>query len=267
MFSIWKSPFGFLDLYEVSIKIGVVVSLIIQGILIVKVKKRIRYLLFLLCYVGILYAGSYVAAFVRCSNDGALDGKMNLWDAVLNMRGTHFLGYVITFALLFFPMAWFLRDLIVEAADYTLCSNVEILQIGELMAIGLPIQHIFNRIGCLCRGCCYGIQYDGIFAITLPYNTELKDTVFPCQILEILGMIIILVIVIMRYRKGQHVFGTILIGFSITFFIAEFFTANPYAVKHGGLTYVQIYSFVLLLMGILYRIVWDKLAKVGNKNE
>lgn len=255
------SPFGWIELYHVAINIGIVFTLIVQCILILKFFKKLKYILFLPGYFLLLYVGRYAAAFIRCANDGGLDGVMDLSNAVLKLLGTHFLGHVITFFILYFPMLWFIRELCIEIAGVSMCSNQELVKFGEITAIGLPIQHIFNRLGCLCQGCCYGIRYDGPFAIFLPYNEDIDYEVFPCQILEILCMIILLLIVYILIRKGKHTFGLILIGFSLTFFISEFFTENPNSIRHLGLTYVQFFSIGTVIIGIGYCVILEKLLK------
>lgn len=254
------SPFGWIELYNVAINTGIAITLIVQCILILKFFKKTKYMLFLLGYFVLLYVGQYVAAFVRIVNDGDLNAN-----AILRLAGSHFLGHVILFSVLYFPMLIFIRELFMEFTGRSLCSSQELIKIGEVAAIGLPIQHIFNRLACLCQGCCYGIRYDGPFAITLPYNALVDYEVFPCQILEILCMVVLLSVVCILIWKGKHTFGVILIGFSVTFFLSEFFTANPGAIKHFGLTYVQFFSIGTVVIGIGYCIILDKFLQRKQK--
>ncbi len=261
------SPFGWIELYPIMINIGIVITLIVLSILVLAFFKKIRYLFFLPGYFLLLFLGRYAAAFVRSANDGGLDGLMDLLHAVLKLVGSHFLGHIITFSVLYFPVLWFLRELYIEfAGAMASCTDQELIKFGEITVIGLPIQHIFNRLGCLCQGCCYGIRYDGPFAISLPYNTDIDYKVFPCQLLEILCMLLLLVLICILIRKGKHTFGVLLIGFSFTFFLSEYFMENPYAIKHFGLTYVQLFSIGTAIVGIGYCVILDKLLRRKNED-
>lgn len=257
MLGIIETPFGLLDMYVFCINAGVVVTILLQMVLLMRKRKGWKSLTFPLCYLVLLWIGQYAAAFVRCVNDGALDGKMNLRRGVLELAGTHFLGHVFVYSVLLFPLLWMVSSLFMEPDWNVLIKGANIL------FLCLPVQHIFNRLGCLCRGCCYGVSYQGLFAISLPYNQDIPYTeVFPSQLLEIACMIVLLFLVCYRYRKGKNVIGVVMIGSAVTFFLSEFFTCNPYAVKHFGLTYVQYFSLLELVLGGLYLV----LAKDKREN-
>ncbi len=53
-------------------------------------------------------------------------------------------------------------------------------------AIFLPLVHAFGRVGCYFAGCCYGIPYQGIFAVSFPPETLglAGVALFPVQLLE-----------------------------------------------------------------------------------
>ena len=60
-------------------------------------------------------------------------------------------------------------------------------------AFAIPYVHAFGRIGCFCAGCCYGIPYEGPFA--LHYSHPLSDVecgpgIFPVQLVEALLLFI-----------------------------------------------------------------------------
>ncbi|MBE5959067.1 MAG: prolipoprotein diacylglyceryl transferase [Lachnospiraceae bacterium] len=256
MFAYYYSSKGPIDMYMLSITIGVIISLIIQIVLLLVIKKKIKYIVYMCGYFVILIWGKYMAAAVRSINDGALEGKMNLVKATLEVWGTHYLGYVVLFLLLFIPISLFIRELINEFIKVELSSKDEIVEVAEIIAIGLPVQHIFNRIGCLCRGCCYGIKYNGIFSINLPYNSQVDYAVFPCQILEIIGMILIIFVAVYKMIKKKRYYTYIMCGFFITFFISEFFTLNSMSVRHWGLTNIQFMCVGLFIIAILFDYIY-----------
>lgn len=50
----------------------------------------------------------------------------------------------------------------------------------------VPFVHAFGRIGCFMAGCCYGIEYNGIFSVVFPENSMALPglELFPVQLLE-----------------------------------------------------------------------------------
>lgn len=262
MLGIIETPFGFLDTYFFCINAGIFVTLIVQIAMLVRKVKWKKAIMFIACYYVLLWLGQFASAFVRCANDGALDGKMNLLRGVLEQAGTHFLGHVLMYSLFLIPLLWIVSSLFMEPEMEGLLKGANIL------FICLPIQHIFNRLGCFCRGCCYGIPYGGVMGISFPQNEDIiYDKVFPTQLFEIGCMLVLLCFAVMKYRKGENILGIIMIGFAVTFFVSEFLTCNPYAVRHLGLTYVQYFSIFELFLGILITKIYVKKTNSNNEKE
>ena len=170
----------------------------------------------------------------------------------LDKAGSHYLGQVICYGLLFYPVAIFLRQLCGEVFGIEISPKEDIKKLVSITSFVLPVQHIFSRMGCISRGCCYGINYSGPFAMRFPYNDDINVSVFPCQFLEIAFMIILIIIMIILYKKGKHVSGIMIIGFSVTFFISEFVTYNVEKYKVFGLTYIQLFTFISLVIGVIH---------------
>lgn len=260
MFAYWKSPFGLVDMYNVCVVIGILCSVIVQAIVLIKTKRNYKYLLFLISYFFVLYVGKYIASFVRYVNIESFKINKNLIYNIINTNGTHFLGYIIAYVIFFYPASWFLREVLNEFTKIDICNNKELFEIGEILSIGLPVQHIFNRLGCLCRGCCYGVKYNGLFAISLQYNRNIDYKVFPCQLLEIIGMIMIIIAIMLMHKK-YNIFSIVIIGFALTFLIAEFFTENVGVTKILGLTYVQVMSIFICIFGLFVQRMKDTLLR------
>ena len=66
----------------------------------------------------------------------------------------------------------------------------------------VPVVHMFWKIGCYMAGCCYGVEYGGVFAVQFPENSPAPAGVllFPVQLLEaiLLGGLAVLL-----YRGGK----------------------------------------------------------------
>lgn len=67
----------------------------------------------------------------------------------------------------------------------------------------IPFIHSFGRVGCFFAGCCYGIPYDGPFAVVFPEESFAMPNVslFPVQLFEAGGLMIIAVILLAVQMK------------------------------------------------------------------
>lgn len=64
-------------------------------------------------------------------------------------------------------------------------KKVSFRKIENILAIVIPLFHVFGRIGCYLGGCCYGKEYNGWCAI--PYHIAENEKLiirFPTQLLE-----------------------------------------------------------------------------------
>ncbi len=249
------SPFGMLNVYRICIFSGIACAVLIQALLTLRVFGKVRYLLLIAAYGIGLYFGQYAAAFVRGANNGGLDGALDLKEYVTGLYGTHFLGYLLFFSLAWYPLLYLVSSLVMEP------DRKFLIRYMNVMAICFPAQHIFNRLGCLGRGCCYGIAYRGPLCLQLTENANLDHSVFPVQLLEIFFMAVILVTAAILMRKKLPVFGSVMILFGVTFFIAEFFTENNEQFFHFGLTFVQWFSILLALTGIVHIFLFCRFGK------
>lgn len=250
MLQYWNSPFGLIDMYVLFMSVGLVATILLQVVVLKSKMKKWRYLWFVISFGIVTYIGQYFSVIVRAMNNGALHGEVNLWTCMKDKMGSHYLGYVLAYACLFYAAAWFVREFADAFFHFRICENDGLKEVREWMSIGLLVQHIANRLACLCRGCCYGIPYEGPLALSLHYNVDMNYTVFPCQIVEIAGMVITLFVVLLKIKKHKTFYTTVLRGFGITFLIAEFVTENPTAYKIGGMTYIQFLSVVLILVSL-----------------
>ena len=131
--------------------------------------------------------------------------------------------------------------------------------------------HGTGRIGCLLGGCCYGMEYHGIFSITYPENsmtTLISNTPrFPTPILESLGLFILLgFLILMQFQKRKRHFShgipcsIYLIFYTMLRFVLEFTRGDDIRGNWGFLTPSQWISLVLFIVGIalLYHCVFSK---------
>lgn len=140
----------------------------------------------------------------------------------------------------------------------------------EVAAPAIPLMHGIARIGCLCAGCCYGMEYDGIFAITYPDNSYTHEMAgvprFPTQLVETVVNLILFICLYIMVKRGKskdgQALGVYIIVYAIMRFCLEFVRGD--AIRGGflGLSTSQWISIVLLPLGI-----WLVLRKSRNKVE
>ena len=119
----------------------------------------------------------------------------------------------------------------------------------------VPLIHAIGRIGCLCAGCCYGMEYDGFGAVVFHNSVLAPNNVplFPMQIVEAICNLIIFIILLCTYKKFLGTYKTLglyLILYSIVRFILEFFRGDLIRGIYFSLSTSQWISIILLIFGI-----------------
>ena len=92
----------------------------------------------------------------------------------------------------------------------------------------IPLGHAIGRIGCLLAGCCYGLPYKGIFAVSTVCDLSHR-TYFPIQLIEALYNLLImgvLLFYVKRKRTKYSVIRLYLIMYSCLRFFWEFFRGD-----------------------------------------
>ena len=124
----------------------------------------------------------------------------------------------------------------------------------DLLCVFLAFQHIFNRIACLCEGCCMGKPYSGIFAFWYRANGKsgagFSYPVWPVQIFEISGMVILLILFFALHTKKKHFADVFSMGFAVCIFLSEFMMDQTGVLLIAGLSVIQYAAIVLFVTGI-----------------
>lgn len=128
----------------------------------------------------------------------------------------------------------------------------------NVAAPAIPLMHGIGRIGCLCAGCCYGMKYDGPFAITYPCNEMTMGMCgvsrFPTQLVETVVNLILAVCLYFFVRKGVkkdgQPIGIYLVVYSIMRFLLEFARGDEIRGGILSLSTSQWISLILLPLGI-----------------
>ena len=132
----------------------------------------------------------------------------------------------------------------------------------------VPLVHGIGRIGCLCAGCCYGMEYSGFGAIVFNNSLFAPNGIplFPMQIVEAICNFIIFIILLITYKKFLGTYKTVglyLILYSIVRFVLEFFRGDLIRGIYFSLSTSQWISIVLFVIGITM-FFYDKLILKKN---
>lgn len=137
-------------------------------------------------------------------------------------------------------------------------AKVEVSVIERSIVPFLPIGHAIGRIGCVMAGCCNGMEYEGLFAISYPNSIlglSAEQKYFPVQILEAI-LNIIIAIVLIKYSKKERKKYSLLFwyffGYGITRFFLEFLRGDEARGLYFGISTSQIISAFLLVISLTY---------------
>ncbi len=142
---------------------------------------------------------------------------------------------------------------------YVYCKRVH-MPVGpfyDIAVTAIPVMHGIGRIGCLMAGCCYGMEYDGPFAITFPENELIAGLAgvsrFPMQIIEVIYNVLLFVVIFIlikrRTLKNGRVLGLYLMAYSFMRFILEFYRGDVIRGSFNGLSTSQWISLVVFPIG------------------
>lgn len=242
-----------ISMREFMINLGTVVGILVFGILLYlqflkeqkSVKRFMKYIVLpiLIEAIIILTLGTICSSIVRGFTNG-YEGSIFafLKDTIMN-GGSHFVGTVFVISIL-------------NPVCYKYIYSSDYIEIVNISAFFFIIQHGFSRIGCFMEGCCYGIPAKGVWAVSFPSDI-VPYTVFPVQLFEVFGMVVLLVLLSYLYlKKKNNTFYVAVNGYAIVIFIAEFFTDQRGTVSYFGLNAIQftcIVLFVISMTGLLKR--------------
>lgn len=115
----------------------------------------------------------------------------------------------------------------------------------------IPLGHAFGRLGCLLAGCCYGMAYNGPFAVHSVF-ADPNESLFPVQACEAilnLFLFFILSVYAKRNRNGMITLALYLMLYAAVRFVLEFFRGDPTRSKYLGINASQWISLAIFLSG------------------
>ena len=130
-------------------------------------------------------------------------------------------------------------------------NRKEILSMTDTVFRLIPIGQTIGRMGCFFSGCCYGMAYEGLFAIRYPVDGEMIK-VFPTWFVEALGCLVLGIILLFNRDKqrGTYTFEYFVFYGLLRFFI-EFVRGDAVRGMLSGLSTSQWISLLFVLIGIV----------------
>ena len=124
---------------------------------------------------------------------------------------------------------------------------------AETATVILPLMYSVSKIGCFLAGCCYGFEYDGIFAVEYSGRYAHDHPAFPVQATETLTFLIIFLIGVMLYTKNKrYAVQVIFIASALAKCALDFLRAS-----HEGiiLSLTQVFCIILAIIGIIWLVI------------
>jgi phosphatidylglycerol:prolipoprotein diacylglycerol transferase len=137
-----------------------------------------------------------------------------------------------------------------------------VLKIADVAGISVVIGHAIGRIGCTCAGCCHGkpVPEDSPFkdiAITFPEHPDTAAPpgipLYPTQPAEAVGNFFIFLILFFLYKRKSfdgEIFSLYMVFYGIERFLLEFWRGVTPPIPGIGLTWNQIVSLGMVIIGI-----------------
>lgn len=120
----------------------------------------------------------------------------------------------------------------------------------------IPLGHAIGRVGCVLAGCCYGVPYNGPFALHVSSNTSdaMSHTgYFPVQVVEavINGGICLFLYKHERKNGARNLLSLYLLIYAVVRFGLEYLRGDDIRGIASGLSTSQWISVILMVISIV----------------
>lgn len=140
---------------------------------------------------------------------------------------------------------------------YCVQMDFSFFRFMNVITPAIPFIHSIGRIGCFMGGCCYGIEYNGIFSIHFPHNELINglDSTgrFPIQLLESFALFALFILFYFHSNKiypDGFLILLYLIAYGILRFFTEFLRADTERGVIFSLSTSQWISIFVVILGI-----------------
>ncbi len=155
---------------------------------------------------------------------------------------------------------------------YGWLKGEKIRTLADFCVLFVPLGHAFGRLGCFFYGCCFGGRTSSALGICFPrgshawqhqvacgevskYSSQALP-VWPTQLIEAVGCLLLFFVLLFlykvaRWRKGLCV-GVYCVAYAGLRFLGECLRDDPRGAFHFGMSFSQLISCGLFLMGMVF---------------
>lgn len=131
----------------------------------------------------------------------------------------------------------------------------------------VPLMYAIGKLGCFFSGCCYGIEYNGVFNVIYKYSDVAPKNIslFPVQFVETIIFLLIFIYSIIGYMKNkfnEKFLGITFILCGIAKFGLDFLRMSH---KNIILSVNQIVSIIFILIGIVIYLFYSDKSCIAKK--
>ena len=195
-----------------------------------KYKKDQIMALMLYMFLGIVFGAKYFTYFTNFSR---YKSNFNFMQIGFSSYGA-VIGVIIVFVL------------------YSKQFKKSFMELLLIMLPPIPLMYAIGKIGCFFAGCCYGIEYNGIFNIVYKYSVSAPNNVklFPVQLAEAIVFILIFVFIqIMKNKVSSKIIPLTFVLCGISKFLLDYLRSSHVNVI---LSVNQIVSIVFIIIGVFF---------------
>ena len=162
------------------------------------------------------------------------------------------IGGVASFLGVYFLYMYVVRPR-VKVSFLTLPMNATLTDALPFIPIAITIAHAFGRLGCFFGGCCYGKVAEWGLPCADEYSL-IGVNVIPTQLFEMSFLILLAATMAVLYFKFKfnYNFAVYMIAYAIWRFTIEFFRADYRGLEGLALSPSQIWSLVMVVLGVGY---------------
>ena len=114
---------------------------------------------------------------------------------------------------------------------------------------GLTLGHAVGRVGCLLAGCCFGIESQSLFSLSINGVARI-----PVQLFETIALLIIFYVIHKFMKAGKHYLACsfYFVGYGVFRFLIEYLRADDIRGYWGMFSTSQWVSLVMIGIGFIF---------------
>ena len=154
---------------------------------------------------------------------------------------------------------------VVAGSLYVRHKGWDVLEHLDIFAVGIPLFHVFGRIGCFLGGCCYGVPADWGITYTMDPIPQANGVPrVPIQLIEAACNLVLFCVLLALFLRGtgrRRLIAVYGISYGIIRFVDEFWRGDEYRGFLGPLSTSQWISLVVIAVSVALLVVLARRAR------